>query len=167
MVNRTQDVGQTVAAQTPAAGPTMKDSSTATESSEIAVRRSSSGTAAMTACRMIEKLGMTNRPASEASASSGQYPANGAIDQHTAATTIEGTTTRRSPIVSRSRPRHGPLIAIAIVAAAETRPAAAYVRPRVATTCSVSTTPPAKIGIRTRNPSSSACRMAGRDRTRR
>ena len=65
-------MGQTVAAQTPAAGPTMKESSTATESSEIAVRRSSSGTAAMTACRMIEKDGITNSPARAASDSSNQ-----------------------------------------------------------------------------------------------
>ena len=49
MLNSTQRVGHAVAAQTPAAGPIMKDSSTATESSEMAVRRSSSGTAAMTA----------------------------------------------------------------------------------------------------------------------
>ena len=72
MTNSTHWVGHTVAAQTPAAGPTMKDSSTATESSEIAVRRSSSSTAAMTAWRMIENDGMTNSPASAASASSHQ-----------------------------------------------------------------------------------------------
>jgi hypothetical protein len=103
----------------------MKDISTATESSEMAVRRSSSGTAAMTAWRMIEKDGMTNRPARAASAISHQYPTNGATDQHTAATAIEGRTTRRSPCLSSRRPRQGPLTAIARVAAAETRPASA------------------------------------------
>ena len=72
MKNSTHWVGQTVAAQTPAAGPTMKDSSTATESSEIAVRRSSSCTAVMTARRMIENEGTTNSPARAASASSHQ-----------------------------------------------------------------------------------------------
>ena len=46
------------------------------------------------------------------------------MDQQTAATTMEGSTTRRRPRRSRSRPRQGPLMAIAIVAAADTRPAA-------------------------------------------
>ena len=50
----------------------MKDSSTATASSEIAVLRSVIGTAAMTACRMIEKVGMTNSPATAARTSSGR-----------------------------------------------------------------------------------------------
>ena len=72
MPNSTQDVGQMVAAQTPRTGPTMNDISTATESSASAVRRSASGAAAITACRMIENVGTTNRPASAASPSSGQ-----------------------------------------------------------------------------------------------
>ena len=124
MTNSTHCVGHTVAAHTPTAGPTMKDSSTATPSSEMAVRRSCSDTEAMTAWRMIENDGMTNSPASAASASSHQYDTNGATDQQAAATMIEGTTTRRSPRWSSSRPRQGPLMAIASVAAAETRPAA-------------------------------------------
>ncbi len=72
MLNRTHAVGQMVAAQTPTSGPTMKDTSTATESRDKAVRRSLSGTATMTACRMIENVGTTNRPASAASRSSGR-----------------------------------------------------------------------------------------------
>ena len=72
MAKSTHWVGQTVAAQTPAAGPTMKDSSTATESNEIAVRRSSSSTAAITAWRMIENDGTTKSPARAASTSSHQ-----------------------------------------------------------------------------------------------
>ena len=72
MTKSTHWVGQTVAAQTPAAGPTMNESSTATESREMAVRRSSSSTAAMTAWRMIENDGTTNSPARAASASSHQ-----------------------------------------------------------------------------------------------
>ena len=61
-----------VAAQTPTSGPTMKETSTATESSDSAVRRSLSGTAAMTACRMIENVGTMKRPARAESRSSGR-----------------------------------------------------------------------------------------------
>ena len=72
MEKSTQLVGHVVAAQTPTAGPTMKDISTTTPSRAMAVRRSSSSTAAMTAWRMIENDGTTNRPASAARTSSGQ-----------------------------------------------------------------------------------------------
>ncbi len=60
------------AAQTARAGATMNDSSTAAESSEMAVRRSLIGTAAITACRVIEKVGMMKSPATSARTSSGQ-----------------------------------------------------------------------------------------------
>ena len=102
----------------------MNDTSTATESSASAVRRSPSGAAAITACRMIEKLGTTNSPARAARASSAQKPTNGATDQQAALTSRDGSTTRRRPIRSSSRPRQGPLTAMATVAPAVTRPAA-------------------------------------------
>ena len=121
----THDVDHCAAAHTARAGAIMNDSSTAAESSEMAVRRSASPTDAMTACRVIEKVGMTNSPATTASTSSGQYPTNGAMLQQTSATHSEGSTTRRSPSRSSSRPRHGPLTAMATVAAADSAPAAA------------------------------------------
>jgi hypothetical protein len=68
----TQDVGQVVAANTPATGPIMNATSTSTPSRASAARRSSSGTAASTACRMIEKLGTANSPAMADSPNSGQ-----------------------------------------------------------------------------------------------
>ena len=72
IASSTHDVDHTVAAQTATAGATMNESSTATASREMAVRRSSSGTAAMTACRVIENVGMTNNPATTASTSRGR-----------------------------------------------------------------------------------------------
>jgi hypothetical protein len=53
-------------------GPSMNEISTATESSARAVRRSWSGTAAMTAWRMIENDGIVKRPARAHTASSGR-----------------------------------------------------------------------------------------------
>jgi hypothetical protein len=44
--------------------------------------------------------------------------------QHTSATRIEGSTTRRRPYLSSKRPRQGPLTAMATVAAAASTPAA-------------------------------------------
>ena len=73
--------------------------------------------------------------------------------QHTTATSSEGSTTRRSPSRSSSRPRQGPLTAMATVAAAASAPAAAYECPRVVTTCTVMSTPLANTGPRTSVPS--------------
>ena len=72
MANSTHDVDHCAAAHTAMAGAIMNDSSTAAESSEMAVRRSASPTDAITACRVIENVGMTNSPATTASTSSGQ-----------------------------------------------------------------------------------------------
>ena len=72
VANSTHDVDHWAAAHTAMAGAIMNDSSTAAESSEMAVRRSASPTDAITACRVIEKVGMTNSPATTASTSSGQ-----------------------------------------------------------------------------------------------
>ena len=69
VTNSTHEDDQCAAAHTATAGASMNASSTAAASSEIAVRRSVSGTAAMTACRVIENVGMTNSPATTASAS--------------------------------------------------------------------------------------------------
>ena len=113
-----------MANQTPSTGPAMNDSSTNTESRARAVRLSASGTATITACRTIENDGTTNSPAKAPRISSTQYPANGATDQQAAVMITDGATTRRRPNRSSSRPRHGPLIAAATVAAAVTRPAA-------------------------------------------
>ena len=163
----THEVDQCAAAQTARAGASMKDTSTAAASSEMAVRRSVSGTAAMTACRVIEKVGMTNRPATSASTRSSSYPTKGAMLQQTTATPIDGTSTRRRPRRSSRRPRHGPLTAMATVATAVRAPAAAYDRPRVLTTCRVSRMPLAKTGRRTSVPRTRAVRSGRLARARR
>ena len=87
--------------------------------------------------------------------------------QQTSATATDGPTTRRSPKRSRRRPRHGPLTATATVAAAASTPAAAYDRPSVVTTWTVSSTPLANTGARTRVPSTRAVRSGLLDRARR
>ena len=65
-------VDQCAAAHTATIGATMNDSSKPAVSSEMAVRRSRSGTEAMTAWRMIGMLGSTSRLATRASDSSAQ-----------------------------------------------------------------------------------------------
>ena len=72
-----------------------------------------------------------------------------------------------SPIRSSSRPRHGPLTAIATVATAASSPAAAYVPPNVVTTWTVSRTPAENTGIRTSVPRSRADLRPGAARTTR
>ena len=109
---------------------------------------------AMTACRVIEKVGMTNSPATTASTSSGQYPTNGAMLQQTTRHPERGqhhaaqaepveqpaTPRARSPRWRwwRLRPGHRPRRTTA---------------PSVVTTCTVSSTPLAKTGPRTSVPS--------------
>ena len=60
-----------VAIQTPRAGPAMKESSVAAESSDSAVRRCSTGVARRMTCLRIENVGTTKSPASAARATSG------------------------------------------------------------------------------------------------
>ena len=120
-----QGVGTAVARTTPSTGPIMNEISTATASTDSAVVRRSSGTRAISACRTMENDGISNSPAPTENTSSGTYPTKGATDQHAASTTSEGTRALRSPTRSIRRPRHGPLMPMATVAAAASAPAAA------------------------------------------
>src|SRR6266545_6745123 len=73
-----------VTTSTPTAGPRANDPSTEMESSENAVRRWSSGTSAVRACRATPNTGSANTPLTSAEASSAGYGSSGRLNQNAA-----------------------------------------------------------------------------------
>ena len=113
-----------VAATTaPSAGPIMKIVSVTMESRAKAVCRSLPWVSTPSPCRTTEKIGSENTPPRNTARSIGQNGSHGTIGQITASAITEGSSARRSPFASTTRPRHGEPTAMPSVIAAPARPA--------------------------------------------